>query len=113
MPILQIEHAVRDFAVWKAAFDGDPAGREAGGVTQYQIFRPVDDLDYVAVDLAFDTRAEAEAFKSGLEAVWRSPQAARALGGAPRARIVDMVESRQYSDGGGLPVAHPGGDTAR
>jgi hypothetical protein len=96
MPILQIEHPVRDFATWKAAFDGDPAGREAGGVRHYEIYRPVDDPAFVAVDLAFDTRGEAEAFKAGLEELWRSPQAAPALGGAPRARIMDLVESEQY-----------------
>jgi hypothetical protein len=96
VPILQIEHPVHDFAAWKAAFDGDPAGREAGGVRSYEIYRPVDDQAFIAVDLAFDTRDEAETFKSGLETVWRSPQAQAALGGTPRARIVEVVESRRY-----------------
>ncbi len=96
MPILQIEHRVRDFATWKAAFDSDPAGREAGGVRRYAIFRPVDDPAYVAVDLAFDTHGAAEMFKIGLEALWRSPQAQSALGGTPRARLVDLVESREF-----------------
>ncbi len=96
MPILQIEHPVRDFETWKAAFDGDPIGREAGGVRRYEIFRPVDDPRYVAMDLEFASRGEAEAFKLGLEALWRSPQAAPALGGTPRARIVDSVERRAY-----------------
>lgn len=93
MPILQIEHPVRDFETWKAAFDSDPAGRRAGGVRRYEIYRPVDDPRYIAVDLAFDSLGEAEAFKLRLEAVWRSPQAGPALGGTPRARIVDVVES--------------------
>lgn len=96
MPILQIEHPVRDFETWKAAFDRDPAGRQAGGVRRYEIYRPVDDPNYIAVDLAFDSRDGAESFKLGLEALWRSPQAGPALGGTPRARIVDLVESRQY-----------------
>ncbi len=96
MPILQIEHAVNDFETWKAAFDSDPAGRQAGGVRRYEILRPLDDPDYVAVDLAFDSRDEAEAFKVGLEALWRSPRAAAALTGTPRARIVEVVERRSY-----------------
>jgi hypothetical protein len=96
VPILQIEHPVRDFDTWKAAFDGDPVRREAGGVRRYEIYRPVDDPRYIAVDLEFDTRPEAEAFKRALEALWRSPQAAPALGGVPRARIVDLVESQRY-----------------
>jgi hypothetical protein len=48
------------------------------------------------VDLEFDSRDEAEAFKLGLEEMWRSPQAVRLLGGIPRARIVDAVESKRY-----------------
>jgi hypothetical protein len=96
VPILQIEHPIRDFETWKAAFDSDPVSRQVGGVRRYEIYRPVDDPNYIAVDLAFDSRGEAEAFKVGLEALWRSPQAGPALGGTPRARIVDIVESKRY-----------------
>ncbi len=95
MPILQIEHRVHDFATWKAAFDSDPAGREAGGVRRYTIFRPVDDAAFIAVDLAFDTHSDAETFKRGLEELWRSSQAGPLLVSAPRARIVDAVETRE------------------
>jgi len=98
VPILQIEHPVRDFETWKAAFDSEAARREMGGVRQYEIHRPVDDPRYIAVDLAFDSRGEAEAFKLGLEALWQSPQAARALGGTPTTRIVDVVEAKTYGD---------------
>jgi len=96
MHVVQIEHAVRDYDAWKAAFDSDPAHREAAGVRRYQVVRPVDDPNYVAVELAFETLAEAESFKGVLEGVWRSPQALAALGGAPKARIVDIVEQREY-----------------
>ncbi len=96
MPVVQIEHPIRDFSTWKAAFDRDPAHREASGVRRYQIYRLIDDPDYIAVDLEFDDQARAEAFKAALEEVWRSPQAALALGGSPRARIVDVVEERAY-----------------
>ncbi len=96
MPVLQIEHPVRDFETWKAAFDGAADRRDAGRVRRYQVYRPIDDPNYIAVDLEFDSRAEAEAFKLGLEELWRSPQAAPALGGTPRARIVDTVETKVY-----------------
>lgn len=96
MAVVQIEHPVRDFQTWKAAFDSDPAHREASGVRRYQVFRPVDDPNFVAVDLEFDTLDEAEAFKVAIEAVWGSPQALAALAGAPRARVVDVVERRAY-----------------
>jgi hypothetical protein len=94
--IVQIEHPIRNFETWKAAFDRDPARREASGVRRHQIFRPIDDPAYVAVDLEFDGHEAATAFKEAIEAVWRSPEAAPALGGAPRARIVDVVETRVY-----------------
>jgi len=94
VPVLQIEHPVRDFEAWKAAFDSGRERREEGKVRRYQVYRPVDDPKYIAVDLEFDSQAEAEAFKLGLEAMWRSPQAALVLGGSPRARIVETVETK-------------------
>lgn len=96
MPIVQIEHAVADFETWKAAFDRDPIRREASGVRRYHIYRPTDDPNFIAVDLELDTQGEAEALKQALEQLWRSAQAAPVLGGAPRARIVDVVESLTY-----------------
>jgi hypothetical protein len=96
VPVLQIEHPVRDFETWKAAFDRETVRRDLGGVRRYQTYRPVDDPNFIAIDLEFDSRGEAEAFKLGLEELWRSPQAAPALGGTPRARIVDIVESKRY-----------------
>jgi hypothetical protein len=94
--VVQLEHPIRDFDAWKAAFDRDPVRREASGVRRYQIYRPIDDPNFVAVDLEFDSRGEADAFKLALERLWRSPQAAPALGGTPRVRIVDMVEMKVY-----------------
>ena len=96
MPVLQIEHPVRDFETWKAVFDGSEERRVAGRVRRYQVYQPVDDPNYIAVDLEFDSRGEAEAFKLGLEALWRSAQAGPLLGGTPRARIVDIVETKSY-----------------
>ena len=43
MHILRIEHAVPDFESWKAAFDGDPIGRERSGVRRYRVMRASDD----------------------------------------------------------------------
>lgn len=95
MPILQIEHAVRDFDSWKTAFDSDPVGREQGGVRRYRVLRPVDDPNYVMIDLAFDTASEAEAFRAGLRKLWGRVEA-EGLIESPRARIVEAVESKEY-----------------
>jgi hypothetical protein len=91
--LIQLEHAVRDFDSWKLAFDRDPIQREAGGVRRYRILRPVDDPSYVAVDLEFDDRTKAETFLEALHRLWASPIAQAALAGAPRARIVAVVEN--------------------
>jgi len=96
VPVVQLEHPIHDFETWKAAFDRDPIHREASGVRRYQIYRPIDDPTYVVVDLEFDDRDKAETFKLALEGLWRSPQAAAALGGTPRVRVVDSVERRSY-----------------
>jgi hypothetical protein len=96
MAVVQLEHAINDFETWKAAFDRDPVHREASGVRHYEIYRPIDDPNYVAVDLAFDTIAEAVAFKRTLEGMWQSPQARAALAGTPRVRVVDLAETRAY-----------------
>ena len=41
MPTLRIEHSVPDFAMWKLAFDSDPADRKGSGVRRYEVFRSV------------------------------------------------------------------------
>jgi hypothetical protein len=56
MPILQIQHAVRDFDAWKRAFDSDPVGRQQGGVRRYRILRAADDPNFVVIELEFDTQ---------------------------------------------------------
>jgi hypothetical protein len=95
MPILQIEHGVRDFDAWKRAFDGDPIGRERNGVRRYRIVRPTDDPHHVAVDLEFDTAEEAEAFRSSLLALWGRMEDELGLKDA-RARIVETAETHEY-----------------
>ena len=96
MPVVQLEHPVRDFGIWKATFDRDPVDRKGSGVRSYQVYRPTDDPNFVGVDLEFDSLGEAEAFKVALEELWRSPQAMAALSGAPRVRVVEMVERKSY-----------------
>jgi hypothetical protein len=96
MVTVHIEHPIRDFESWKAAFDRDPVGREQSGVRRYRIHRPTDDPNYVMIDLDFDGMEAAEGFLVAMRKVWQSPAAARALAGSPQARIVEMVESHAY-----------------
>ena len=95
MPVLQIEHAVRDFDAWKATFDSDPVGREQGGVRQYRILQPIDDPNYVIVDLEFDNSVEADAFRLALRELWARAEA-EGLVTDSRERILDEVERGEY-----------------
>jgi hypothetical protein len=89
---LQIEHAVKDFETWKAAFDRDPADRSGSGVVTHRIGRPVEDQRYIVVELDFERREQAEAFLAKLrEDVWNSPGVAPALAGSPQARVIELV----------------------
>jgi hypothetical protein len=96
MTTLRLEHAISDFDLWKSAFDRDPIGREQLGVRAHRVFRPLDDPNYVAVDLEFESAAEAERFQVSLGRLWQSKDAAPALVGTPRVRIVETVESKAY-----------------
>lgn len=96
MPVVQLEHAVKDFAMWKAAFDRDPIDRRGLGVRRHRIARPVGDPNYVVVELHFDSTEEAEACRAALARLWKSPAAAPALLGAPRSRIVEPIEALEY-----------------
>ena len=70
MLILQIEHKVPDFDGWKKAFKSDPINREKSGVRRYRISRPVDDPNYVIIDLEFDSLNEAEGALAALRTLW-------------------------------------------
>jgi hypothetical protein len=96
MPTVQFEHAVRDFAMWKAAFDRDPIDRQGLGVRRHRIRRQLDDPNYVIGELEFDTASKAQACVEALRELWSSRAAAPALVGAPQLRIVDTVEDHTY-----------------
>ena len=96
MTILHIEHQINNFDTWKKAFDSDPIGRERSGVRSYQVLRPIDDPNYVMIDLEFDNVKTTEEFLTSLREMWRSAAAAPALVGSPQTHIVEAVESMKY-----------------
>lgn len=92
MYTLQIEHGIKDYGMWKEAFDRDPVDRSASGVIAHRISRPVDDPHYVVVELDFDRRDQAESLLANLlDRVWKTPAESPALQGAPKTRIVKLV----------------------
>ena len=97
MHVLQIEHPIRDFDTWKAAFDRFSDKRRHWGVRRHQIFQPTDDPNYVVLDLEFESEVEAEAYLGWLRReVWSSREASPALAGGPQTRIVTVMESQEY-----------------
>jgi len=91
MYILRIEHPVPDYAGWKKAFDSDPAGRKKAGVRRYQILRPVDNPNYVMIDLEFDTMKAAEALLAAMRLIWGRVEGT--IMSDPKARIVEAMET--------------------
>ena len=96
MKTLRIEHEITDYTVWKGAFDRFADMRTAAGARGYLIRRPVDDAQYVIVDLDFDSSQEAQAFLEMLRTrVWSTPANSPALAGDPITRIL-VTEEAQY-----------------
>ena len=94
MYILRIEHPVPNFDGWKKAFDSDPVGREKSWVRRYQVLRPVDDANYIMIDLEFDSATQAEALLAAMRVVWGRVEGTIMMN--PKARIVETVESKEY-----------------
>src|ERR1700735_2693440 len=93
MTTLRIEHAIADYQLWKKAFDGFAEARAGAGARSCAIRLPVDDPNYLMLDLEFDTVRGAETFAGFLvEHVWSSPAASPGLAGAPTTRILDRVD---------------------
>jgi hypothetical protein len=92
MTLLQIEHGISDFDVWKEAFDRDPIDRRGSGVRGYRVFQPVDDDGRIGIELEFDDEETASSFLDKLRELWQSP-AAPVFAGKERVRIVEQVAS--------------------
>lgn len=92
MTTLHIEHANSDFSVWREAFSRFAPTRRDAGVQAESVMQPVDDRQYVVVDLDFAGASEAETFLRFLRAqVWSSAQASPALAGQVRAGVLQSV----------------------
>lgn len=93
MTILHIEHRVRDYDRWKAAFDADPLDRKSSGVSHYRIARSVDDPDYVMVDLELETTTQARKLLASFQDTW--PRHMGLLIDDPKGRVFDVAEAKE------------------
>jgi hypothetical protein len=96
--VLRVEHPVTDFEAWKLdGFDRDPIGRERGGVRRYRVLRSDGGASvFAAVELEFDTRAEAESFAAALAEVWQRVQARFGWQELPEARLYELADTGAY-----------------
>lgn len=92
MYTLSIEHPVPNYENWKRAFDSDPVGREKMKVRRYQILRPLDNPNYVMINLEFDTANDAEALLAAMRVVWARVEGT--IMTDPKAQIVEVVETK-------------------
>lgn len=92
MIVLQIEHSVPDYDVWKKVFDSDPMGRKQSGVIQYKIFRQTDNPNYVVVELQMNSLEEAKNLLARLQQLWKQIEGTVITG--PKGRIIEMVEGK-------------------
>jgi hypothetical protein len=93
MATLHIEHPITDVQTWLGAFGRFEEARRQAGVKEQRVHQPVDDDNYIYVELDFDTPEQAEEFKIFLETnVWSSPDVAPGLDGTPRARVLREVQ---------------------
>ena len=81
--------------MWKAAFESDPVGRQAGGVRGYTISRTAEDPNRVVIDLEFESQGEAETFAAKLREMWSARGAELGLE-SPQARVLEAVERHSY-----------------
>jgi hypothetical protein len=88
---LQIEHKVPNFEGWKKAFENDPIDRKKAGVRRYSVFRPVDDPNYVIIDLEFDNLKNAEETLAALRNLWTKVEGKVMMN--PQTRILDLIEA--------------------
>ncbi|MCI0577224.1 MAG: hypothetical protein L0332_20850 [Chloroflexi bacterium] len=61
---------------------------------RYQVLRPIDDANYVMIDLEFDTASQAEVFLAAMRVVWGCVVGTIIMN--PQARIVEAVETKEY-----------------
>jgi hypothetical protein len=63
-------------------------------VRGYRILRPIEDPNYVMIDLDFDTVSQAEALLTALRVLWGRVEGQIMMN--PQARIVEAVETQEF-----------------
>ncbi len=62
MPLMIVRHKVKDFAVWKTAFDSHKSAQASAGLSNPRVFRSADDPNEIVVLFDAQDIAKAKAF---------------------------------------------------
>ena len=90
MVILQIEHQVPSYEIWRKAFDSDPFNRKETGVKKIRIYTSSDDPNHIIVDVAFESIEEAKATLGELQKLWG--KITGVVASVPKTRFMNMVD---------------------
>lgn len=93
MIVLQIEHPVPDFDGWKKAFASDPIDRKGSGVKRYRVYHPVENQNYVIIELEFEELQQAENALAALQKLWKNVEGKVMM--EPRTRMLSVVEATE------------------
>lgn len=95
MTTLHIEHPITDLNAWLDAFGRLAEARANAGVEAQRIYHPVDNPNYIIVDLDFATTEQAQRFLGFLNTnVWSSTDNAPALVGTPQTKLLQQATAR-------------------
>lgn len=91
MTTLHIQHPITDIATWTGAFNRMADVRRNAGVLAARVQSPVDDPNYIVIDLDFDTAAAAGTFLNFLKTQVWGTENAPALAGKAETMILETV----------------------
>lgn len=93
MITLRIEHKIANYDGWKKAFDSDPINRKQSGVKRYRVYRPIDDTNFIIIDLDFDNLEKAQAAQVALMNIFTKIEGTLIFG--VQIKIMNVIESKE------------------
>jgi hypothetical protein len=93
MITLRIEHKIANYDGWKKAFDSDPINRRQSGVKRYRVYRPIDDTNFIIIDLDFDNLEKAQAAQVALLNIFPKIEGTLIFG--VQIKIMNVIESKE------------------
>ena len=91
---LAVHHRVRDYALWKEAFDEHEPVRRRYGQLEHRLYHPLDDPLQLVVHSDFPTVESAEAF--GADPGLRDTMARAGVEGEPGLNLMRLAERKSY-----------------